>query len=197
MRTSSPARTPTAIRVIGRGGRIFDAVPVVFRPVARCRLLLAPDRLDLPRCASRPPIRPAARSAAALGYPGGGALTIVPAAVSGRYQATGLDIYDEDRVRREILELRAAIERGDSGGPLILENGTVGGVIFAESRTNETSGTPWPQRRVGGHPPGHRPDEPGRYRDLPALTVAPYTGPAPTHRCRTGHPPDARRDPSV
>ena len=64
----------------------------------------------------------------------------MPAAVAGRYAATGLDIYGDARVRREILELRAAIERGDSGGPLILENGTVGGVVFAESRTNEDVG---------------------------------------------------------
>ena len=149
-----------------------------------------PSALACPPCASRPRIRSAARKAAALGYPGGGALTVMPAAVSGRYQAIGFDIYDEGRVRREILELRAAIERGDSGGPLILENGTVGGVIFAESRTNETSGTPWHPASVGGHPPGHRPDEPGRYRDLPALTLArPALVGAPDITLPTGHRP--------
>ena len=36
--------------------------------------------------------------------------------------------------------MRAAIDRGDSGGPLILENGTVGGVVFAEARTNADVG---------------------------------------------------------
>ena len=128
-----------AIRVSDAEGRIFDATPVLFDASLDIALLRA-ARLDLPalRFASVEPPRGAL--AAALGYPGGGTLTIVPAAVSGRYTATGLDIYGDTRVRREILELRAAIERGDSGGPLILENGTVGGVVFAESRTNEDVG---------------------------------------------------------
>ena len=77
---------------------------------------------------------------ATLGYPGGGRLTVVPAAVADRYQATGRDIYGTERVRREILELRAEIDRGDSGGPLILEDGTVGGVVFAEARTDPQVG---------------------------------------------------------
>ena len=128
-----------AIRVAGADGRVFDATPVLFDASLDIALLRAPG-LDLPalRFASVEPQR--GSIAAALGYPGGGPLTIVPAAVSGRYAATGLDIYGDQRVRREILELRAAIERGDSGGPLILENGTVGGVVFAESRTNEDVG---------------------------------------------------------
>ena len=128
-----------AIRVTDLDGRIFDATPVLFDPSLDVAVLYAP-RLDLPalRFASAEPPRGAV--AAALGYPGGGTLTIVPAAVASRYAATGLDIYGDERVRREILELRAAIERGDSGGPLILENGTVGGVVFAESRTNEDVG---------------------------------------------------------
>ena len=77
---------------------------------------------------------------ATLGYPGGGALTILPAAVAGRYPATGHDIYGTDKVRRQILELRAGIDRGDSGGPLVLEDGSVGGVVFAEARTNADVG---------------------------------------------------------
>jgi S1-C subfamily serine protease len=78
--------------------------------------------------------------AAALGFPGGGNLKALPAAVTARYEATGLDIYGEQRVTREILELRAAISPGDSGGPLVLDDGTVGGVVFAESRSDEDVG---------------------------------------------------------
>jgi S1-C subfamily serine protease len=77
---------------------------------------------------------------AALGYPGGGPLTIVPAAVTGEYRATGRDIYDEARVDRDILELRAQIDRGDSGGPLILQDGTIGGLVFAEARSDPEVG---------------------------------------------------------
>jgi S1-C subfamily serine protease len=60
--------------------------------------------------------------------------------VTGRYPATGHDIYGRDDVHRQIIELRAAIERGDSGGPLVLRDGTVGGVVFAEARTNPDVG---------------------------------------------------------
>jgi S1-C subfamily serine protease len=39
-------------------------------------------------------------------------------------------------VIRDILELRAPIEPGDSGGPFLLADGSVGGMVFAESRTD-------------------------------------------------------------
>jgi S1-C subfamily serine protease len=43
-------------------------------------------------------------------------------------------------VTRRIIELRAVVEPGDSGGPLLLFDGTVGGVVFAESRSDENVG---------------------------------------------------------
>ena len=39
-----------------------------------------------------------------------------------------------------IIELRASIERGDSGGPFVLQDGTVGGVVFAQARSDPTVG---------------------------------------------------------
>ncbi len=77
---------------------------------------------------------------AALGYPNGAGLTALPAAVTARVRARGRDIYGEVPIVRDVLELRAAIEPGASGGPLVLPDGTVGGVVFAESRTDETVG---------------------------------------------------------
>ena len=72
----------------------------------------------------------------ALGHPHGGALTAVPAAVAATYMAAGRDLSGRGPVDRPILELRAAIEPGDSGGPFVLADGSVGGVVFAESRTD-------------------------------------------------------------
>ncbi len=120
------------------GGR-YDATPVVFDPALDVALLHAP-RLDAPalRFAAGDPRRGA--TGAALGFPNGGGLTVVPAAVTSAYDAQGLDIYDTERVSRPILELRAEIERGDSGGPFVLADGTVGGVVFAEARTDEEVG---------------------------------------------------------
>jgi uncharacterized membrane protein required for colicin V production len=64
----------------------------------------------------------------------------VPAAVTGAYVGTGLDIYDEARVQRDLIELQSAIERGDSGGPFVLADGTIGGIVFAEARTDPDIG---------------------------------------------------------
>ena len=77
---------------------------------------------------------------AALGYPNGAGLTTLPAAVTAVVRARGRDIYGQAPIVRDVLELRAAIEPGASGGPLVLPDGTVGGVVFAESRTDETVG---------------------------------------------------------
>jgi hypothetical protein len=60
--------------------------------------------------------------------------------VTGAYDAIGRDIYDETRVERDILELRAQIDRGDSGGPFVLRDGTIGGLVFAEARTDPDVG---------------------------------------------------------
>jgi S1-C subfamily serine protease len=64
----------------------------------------------------------------------------VPAAVADGYKATGRNIYGTERVQRQIVEIRSDIERGNSGGPLMLADGTVGGVVFAEARTDEEVG---------------------------------------------------------
>ena len=71
---------------------------------------------------------------AAIGYPGGGPMVVIPACVTGSYPATGRDIYNKTVIDRTIIELRAAIQPGDSGGPLVLPDGTIGGLVFAESR---------------------------------------------------------------
>jgi S1-C subfamily serine protease len=121
------------------GREDHDATPVFFDPDLDVAVLHAPGLAARPlRFATDEPARGA--TAAALGFPGGAGLTIIPAAVSGRYDAVGRDIYGEKRVARRILELRAEVERGDSGGPLMIENGTVGGVVFAEARTDAQVG---------------------------------------------------------
>ena len=128
-----------AIRVTARDGRLLDAVPILFDPRLDVALLYVPRLSIHPlQFAATDPARGAV--GATLGYPNGGPLTVLAAAVAGRYPATGHDIYGTEQVKRDILELRAAVERGDSGGPLILADGTVGGVVFAEARTDPNVG---------------------------------------------------------
>jgi S1-C subfamily serine protease len=129
----------TTIRVQATGGRLHDAIPVLFDPDLDVAVLWV-EALDAPplRFATVDPERGAL--GATLGYPHGGGLLVEPAAVAGAYAAQGLDIYGDQRVSRRILELRARVDQGDSGGPLLLSDGSVGGVVFAEARTDENAG---------------------------------------------------------
>jgi uncharacterized membrane protein required for colicin V production len=124
----------TATRVSG-GGLTVDATVVLFDPELDVALLYAPRLRAGPlRFATAEPARGSV--GAALGYPNGGPLKVVPAAVGRQLVAEGRDIYGRTPVERSILELRADIARGDSGGPFVLADGTVGGLVFAESRAD-------------------------------------------------------------
>jgi S1-C subfamily serine protease len=69
--------------------------------------------------------------AVVAGYPLDHAFTAVPARVGGIQDATGPDIYQTSQVTRQIYEVKANVEPGNSGGPLLAPNGTVYGVVFA------------------------------------------------------------------
>lgn len=75
---------------------------------------------------------------ATLGYPGArdGRMVIKRAAVQAQYTATGKDIYGQRDATREVYELRSPVRQGDSGGPFVLANGDVAGVVFAASTTD-------------------------------------------------------------
>ncbi|HVM31381.1 MAG TPA: MarP family serine protease [Candidatus Limnocylindrales bacterium] len=77
---------------------------------------------------------------AALGFTGGGRQRAIPAAVTRSMEALGRDIYGRQVISRQVVELRADVAPGDSGGPVMLEDGTVGGVTFSESREDPTIG---------------------------------------------------------
>jgi S1-C subfamily serine protease len=121
--------------VVGSGrGTVVLFDPDLDIAVVRATALRLPALVLAPQAPERGAV------GAALGYPNGAGLTTLPAAVTARVRARGRDIYGQAPVVRDVLELRAAIEPGASGGPLVLPNGTVGGVVFAESRSDETVG---------------------------------------------------------
>ncbi|HUY65365.1 MAG TPA: MarP family serine protease [Acidimicrobiales bacterium] len=78
--------------------------------------------------------------AAVLGYPGGGSFTAVPAGVMATFEAEGRDIYGQGLTVRNVYELQAVVRPGNSGGPLVLPDGRVIGVVFSRSTTNNDIG---------------------------------------------------------
>jgi S1-C subfamily serine protease len=127
-----------SIRVITAGGSL-KATAVLMDPDLDVAVLRVPG-LDAPALffASTDPARGAI--GATIGFPNGGDAVIGPAAVTDSYEAEGLDIDGAERVTREIIELEAVVDPGDSGGPFLLLDGTVGGLVFAESRSDESVG---------------------------------------------------------
>jgi len=79
-------------------------------------------------------------AAAVLGYPGGGPLTAGPAAVLDQFTASGRNIYGKGNTQRDVYEVQADIIPGNSGGPLVAQDGSVIGVVFAESTTYQHVG---------------------------------------------------------
>jgi S1-C subfamily serine protease len=129
----------SAEQVARDGGPTARASVVMFDPSFDIAVLYAP-KLMTPALRFADSDPPRGTLGAALGHPFGEPLSIIPVGVAADYPAQGLDIYDQGRVTRQILELSARIDKGDSGGPLILEDGTVGGVVFAEAKTDPSVG---------------------------------------------------------
>lgn len=115
------------------GDATFDAVVVAFDDRADLALLHVPGAGAQPlQLASTTPTR--GTTGVALGYPGGGELTVTSAGVTASHDISGPDIYGQGSYERSVVELRSAIRRGNSGGPLVIEAGLVGGIIFGASR---------------------------------------------------------------
>jgi S1-C subfamily serine protease len=74
------------------------------------------------------------------GYPLDQDFTPVPATIGVPFQAIGPDIYSSRTVNRQVYPIRAKIEPGNSGGPLLSTSGDVYGVVFAASTDDTGTG---------------------------------------------------------
>jgi len=74
------------------------------------------------------------------GYPFGGPFTSAPAEVRAISQENVADIYGDRTNSREVLTLAADVQPGNSGGPFITQDGSVGGLVFARNSEHANVG---------------------------------------------------------
>jgi Trypsin-like peptidase domain/Colicin V production protein len=74
-----------------------------------------------------------------FGFRNGGDLQIRPAGSSGVLSEIGRDIFDERRVIRQVLRLAADLGPGDSGAPVVDDQGRVLGLVFSRAPDRETT----------------------------------------------------------
>jgi S1-C subfamily serine protease len=111
-------------------GQVLLARVVFYDPQVDVAVLYVPG-LDLTPLQFAGPASPG-DSAVVAGYPlDAQQLHAVPARIGGIQNAQGPNIYQTSTVTRQIYEIRAVVQSGNSGGPLLSPQGTVDGVVFA------------------------------------------------------------------
>jgi S1-C subfamily serine protease len=110
-------------------GQVYSAQVVFYDPQVDIAVLYVPT-LNLA------PLQFAGQAsgganAVVAGYPLDHPFTAVPARIGEVQNAVGPDIYQTGQVNRQIYEIRAVVEPGNSGGPLLSTSGSVYGVVFA------------------------------------------------------------------
>ena len=77
---------------------------------------------------------------AVMGYPFGGPFRVVPAGVLSSSTASIQSIDGSSSDERSIYALQAQVEPGNSGGPLLTQDGQVAGMVFAKDEVKQNIG---------------------------------------------------------
>lgn len=86
------------------------------------------------------PDLPTGTSAAFAGYPHGGPFQAKPAAVQGISTLLVPDIYGNNPAPEQVYKLAGDVQPGNSGGPLLSQQGRVAGVVFAKTTSDVAVG---------------------------------------------------------
>jgi len=116
--------------VVRDDGTRLSATVVAFDPERDLALLSVP-RLGRPALPLGTPST--GQRGGVFGHPGGAPLRIAPFQIERRITATSNDIYGDNHVSRQVLELAAGLAPGDSGSAVVDVQGDVVGVAFAVS----------------------------------------------------------------
>ena len=136
----SPTRVVTNAHVIAgvaepsvemASGEVVTGRTVYFDP-AEDLAVLAVDPLDVPALEIGEPAD-AGATGYVMGFPAGGPFVAGPAIVQARDVSRINDIYGGSPSELEIYQLNADVRQGNSGGPLVDEQGRVIGVVFARA----------------------------------------------------------------
>ncbi|MBP2209692.1 S1-C subfamily serine protease [Rhodococcus ruber] len=128
----------SAVSVQTLGGAL-DAEVVLFDPAVDVAILSVPG-LDVAPLEFAPAPADSGQDALVLGYPGGGPYTASAARIRETLDLQGPDIYRSGTVEREVYTVRGSIRQGNSGGPLVDEQGRVLGVVFGAAVDNSDTG---------------------------------------------------------
>ncbi|PRW63380.1 MarP family serine protease [Actinopolyspora mortivallis] len=122
---------------VGRGQ--FAAKVVSFDPDEDVAVLSVPSLRAQPLDVSPEPVN-SGTDVIVLGYPLDGPYTASAGRVRERIDLRGPDIYGDSTVVRDVYTVRAQVRSGNSGGPLVDENGRVVGLVFGAAVDNRNTG---------------------------------------------------------
>jgi S1-C subfamily serine protease len=116
------------VSVQGERGEERSATVVAFDPFRDIALLRVDGIESAPLVLGEPSV---GDQGAIYGHPGGGDLRAAPFDVAERVQAEGKDLFGDKRIVRDVLVLSSTLRPGDSGAPVVRDDGIVIGVAFA------------------------------------------------------------------
>ncbi len=152
----APGRVMTNAHVVAGSDRVSvetaagrrPATVVVFDP-DRDVAVLAVSGLHVPALRFAGRLAGSGTDAIVAGFPQDGPFRIDAARVRDRERAVGDDIYGGTGVSRDIYALRALVQPGNSGGPLLATDGSVLGVVFATAVDSRDTGYALTAAEVG------------------------------------------------
>jgi S1-C subfamily serine protease len=121
-----------------RNGPALQSTVVYFDPTGDLAVLSVPG-LDAKPLPLGPTVT-AGTQAVSDGYPFGGPFVSLQVGVDQVGTLNVQNIYNTSTAPREIYSLAADVQEGDSGGPLLTQQGVVAGVVFAKGATTPNVG---------------------------------------------------------
>jgi len=121
-------------RITTSDGETYRGTVVAFAPDLDVAVVYVPG-LPLPAIPTNTEAGSGTK-AAVVGFPLGGDLTVTGAVVRASLaagQALAMDIYGQPAAPREAFVLNATVQPGNSGGPLVAEDGSIIGLVFAKA----------------------------------------------------------------